>query len=527
MPLKITKLRRRNFLPSIADMVFLGIFCFLASGGDGRLLGDADTGFHIRAGQFIVENLRIPRTDIFSFLTPALPWTLHEWLAEVVMGLVHDLAGITGIVILFSFSIALTGYLAFTLLLQQRANLLFSTAVVLLVTLSSASNWLARPHIFTFLLLIVWYHLLNNYQYHGRNHLYALPFMMVIWVNLHGGFILGLILLAIYIFGNFIQFCLAAPIGKRQALDKAWRIAWIMMICVLAALLNPYGHESLLFPFRVVQDKFLMDNISEYLSPNFHSSLMIPFELLLLATIAVLALSRSRVDVIELALIMLFGHMALFSSRHIPLFAFVVGPILVRQAQLAFESVEGRFSESLKRRMEKLDAVDQSTVRFLWPAISLAAVLALVAAGYLKHDFDSNYVPTKAVAFIKQENITGNMFNNDEFGDYIIYAAWPTYRVFIDGRTDMYGASRVKDYLTLALAREGWEQLMEKYQLTWAFQEPNSPLSKILLQRTDWKLIYSDNVANILVKSLPQYDHLIVKYGTTRPYHEKNGYTNF
>ena len=518
--------RRRNLVPSIADVVFLGIFLFLASGGDGRLLGDADTGYHIRAGEFILDNRRIPDTDIFSFLTPPLPWTLHEWLAEVIMALMHRLAGITGVAILFSFLIALSGYLIFTLLLKKRANLIFSSIAVLLVTLSSASNWLARPHVFTYVILVVWYHLLNQYQYRERNQLYVLPLIMVVWVNLHGGFILGLILLGVYLFGNLAQYCFAAPNDRIRSLDKTRRIGVIMIACVLVALLNPYGYDTLLFPFRVVQDKFLMDSIAEYLSPNFHSNLVMPFELLLLATIAIFAVSSSKLDLIELTLIMLFGHMALFSSRHIPLFAIVAGPVLVKQAQLAFESIDGWLVAMLKQRMENLTAIDQSTVRFLWPVIAIGMVSTLAVSGTIKHDFDSKYVPTKAVEFIQQEGITGNMFNEDEFGDYIIYATWPRYRVYIDGRTDMYGASRVKEYLTLTQAKEGWESLMDKHQITWVFHAPTSMLSKTLLERPDWKLLYSDKVANIFVKSLPQYESLIAKYGATRPYREKSSYTN-
>ena len=518
--------RRRNLVPSIADVVFLGIFLFLASGGDGRLLGDADTGYHIRAGEFILDNRRIPDTDIFSFLTPPLPWTLHEWLAEVIMALMHRLAGITGVAILFSFLIALSGYLIFTLLLKKRANLIFSSIAVLLVTLSSASNWLARPHVFTYVILVVWYHLLNQYQYREQNQLYVLPLIMVVWVNLHGGFILGLILLGVYLFGNLAQYCFAAPNDRIRSLDKTRRIGVIMIACVLVALLNPYGYDTLLFPFRVVQDKFLMDSIAEYLSPNFHSNLVMPFELLLLATIAIFAVSSSKLDLIELTLIILFGHMALFSSRHIPLFAIVAGPVLVKQAQLAFESIDGWLVAMLKQRMENLAAIDQSTVRFLWPVIAIGMVSTLAVSGTIKHDFDSKYVPTKAVEFIQQEGITGNMFNEDEFGDYIIYATWPRYRVYIDGRTDMYGASRVKEYLTLTQAKEGWESLMERHQITWVFHAPTSMLSKTLLERPDWKLLYSDKVANIFVKSLPQYESLIAKYGATRPYREKSSYTN-
>ena len=90
----------------------------------------------------------------------------------------------------------------------------------------------------------------------------------------------------------------------------------------------------------------------------------------------------------------------------------------------------------------------------------------------------------------------------------------------------MYGASRVKEYLTLSQAQEGWESLMEKYQITWVFHAPTSMLSKILLERPDWKLLYSDKVANIFVKSLPQYESLIAKYGATQPDKEKSSYTN-
>jgi hypothetical protein len=118
------------------------------------------------------------------------------------------------------------------------------------------------------------------------------------------------------------------------------------------------------------------------------------------------------------------------------------------------------------------------------------------------------------------------MFNDDEFGDYIIYAAWPRYKVFIDGRTDMYGAARVKEYVTLSSASEGWEALMEKYQFSWVIHGANSMLSKTLLARPDWHRVYSDKVANIFVKSLPQHEKLIAKYGPAERAKEKSRYTN-
>ena len=98
------------------------------------------------------------------------------------------------------------------------------------------------------------------------------------------------------------------------------------------------------------------------------------------------------------------------------------------------------------------------------------------------------------------------------------------YKVFIDGRTDMYGASRVSEYIKISQAEASWESIVEKYKITWILHDPNSTLSKVLLERNDWKLIYSDNVANIFVKTVPEYDDIIDKYRTTQPFTKENSF---
>jgi hypothetical protein len=165
-------------------------------------------------------------------------------------------------------------------------------------------------------------------------------------------------------------------------------------------------------------------------------------------------------------------------------------------------------------------------VPYVWPAVGTVVVIALAAAGLLKYDFDPKNEPVKAVEFIKHENIKGNMFNNDEFGDYVIYAAWPRYKVFIDGRTDMYGARLVKEYIKISQAEAGWENSLKKYHVTWIMHDPNAPLSKLLLQRNDWKLIYSDQVANIFVQAIPENEPIIAKHPAVKPFAKENSYAN-
>ena len=103
-------------IPSIADFLFLAIFLHISLNVGKSLLGDGDTGYHIRAGEYILNTLSIPRYDMFSYLSPPLPWTAHEWLSEVIMAIIHRSFGLTGIVIFFAFLIALASYLLFKII---------------------------------------------------------------------------------------------------------------------------------------------------------------------------------------------------------------------------------------------------------------------------------------------------------------------------------------------------------------------------------------------------------------------------
>jgi hypothetical protein len=174
------------FVPSISDVIFLTIFLILSLAQSRRLLIDCDTGWHIQAGQFIIDKVSVPTHDMFSFISPPLQWTAHEWLSEVIMAMIHRVSGLTGIVIFFSFLIALTYYLLFKYIRSQRVNIIITIIIVLLALLSSVLHWLARPHIFSLLFAVIWYCLLDSYQY-GTGTGYISSPIMLLWANLHEG----------------------------------------------------------------------------------------------------------------------------------------------------------------------------------------------------------------------------------------------------------------------------------------------------------------------------------------------------
>jgi len=504
-------------VPSFGDAIFVIFFFGVTYVFGQKLLGDGDTGYHIRAGEYIINTLAIPRYDMFSFIAPPLPWTAHEWLTEVIMAALHAQFGLTGVVFFYAGLIALLYSLLFRMLRRSDGFILIAMMITLLAVLSSVMHWLARPHIFSLLLLVVWYDLLDSYHYRGVDRLYLLPLLMLLWVNLHGGFISGFILLGIYLVGNLILSRFGAP-EEREAARRRWRrLLSITFFCLAASLVNPFGYHILLFPFKLVSDSYLMDNTEEFMSPNFHDSTIVPFKLLLLMVLALLAASRQRLNIIELALMLFFVNMALFSVRYIPLFAIIAVPISTRLANRLLSESKNRGLCWLKRKDAGYAEIDAQTRGFLWPVSIIVAMVLFSAYRGVTIRFDEKLKPVAAVEFLKKERIPGNMFDNDEFGDYIIYAAWPRYRVFIDGRLDMYGAERVKEYIKIRNTEAGWESVMKKYDMNWVIFDAPSPLCRYLLGRSDWRLIYADKVANIFVRDLPIYQPLIRKYPAVKP----------
>jgi hypothetical protein len=253
-----------------------------------------------------------------------------------------------------------------------------------------------------------------------------------------------------------------------------------------------------------------MDSVSEFMSPNFHEPT--PFKYLLLLLVAVLAFSRERLRLVEILLLLVFLNMSLFAVRYIPLFAIVSAPILMRQTDMILKSSQGKLAALFEKKGKNIAAIDVSSGGILWPIAAIGAMVWLAAAGNIHYGFDPKTKPVAAVKFIEKANLTGNMFNNDEFGDYVIYAAWPRYKVFFDGRSDMYGTSILKEYTKVTGFGDGWEKILDKYRINWIFYNTNSHLTRFLKERKDWVLIYQDKVASIFIRNTEENRMIIDKY---------------
>lgn len=491
---------KRFLLPSIGRFLFLVLFLFLCLSPEGnRMLADGDTGWHVRAGESILSAGSVPEHDLFSYRVPPIPWTAHEWLSEVLMALVHRFLGLTGVVVLFALVVSLTYALLYRFVRGFGGNVLADLGIVLLVILSSQIHWLARPHVFSLLFTVLFLWILETHEITGsRRRLSFLPLLMVPWVNLHGGFVTGLLLIGIYLAGNLIR--TAGSTGDPENARRAKLLGLVLAGTLVACLVNPRGPEILLFPFRTVSNSYLMDNVKEFLSPDFHRPM--PFKYLLFLSILLLAVSRPPAGATHLLLILAFLNMSLFSVRYILLYGIVAAPVLSRCAArvLSDRSFPGR--ETFLRVSERVARQDGTSRGDLWVGIALVFVGVLVGTRSVEFRFDPQTKPVEAVNFLNLRHVDGNMYNDDEFGDYLIYASFPRYRVFFDGRSDMYGAERIREYQKIANFMPGWEDLIATYRIEWFFIPSDSTLSRHLKSLPDsWTPLYADNVAAIYVKA--------------------------
>lgn len=491
---------KRSFLsrPFSLDWL-LGAVCLVVLFYMGGFLADGDTGVHIRAGQYMLEHRAFIREDIFSYFTPSVPWHNHEWLAQVWMALTFGLGGMKAVVLSYCFLAAIVLFLLFRQI-ESKAGAWTSVFIFAFVFLNLSVHFLARPHLFTMLFVVIWKKVLDDFQEGKANRLLILPPLMLLWVNLHGAFIMGLLLLGIYGVGNFLPGMLDGKKGKDKNLDRARAIVITVLACFFVTALNPDGIYIWKYIFGFTSNKLLMDRIAEFKSTDFHQ--FAPLIHFVYLSLVVIAAARTPLTFIEWMLTAVFASMALYSTRHLPLFTIVTAPILAGRLPELWQSLKTRFPSFSFKPLPPF-AAGAVTV---FNTIVLAALLGggIYAVTMKSYSYDEGLKPVKAVEFIQEHQVPGRIFASDEYGDYLIYKLWPDTKVFIYGWFNDTGAmERFRDYLEMGLVRPKWQETFEKHQINAVLSATEAPLTGALMVHSGWKLIYSDSTASLFIRNLP------------------------
>jgi hypothetical protein len=248
----------------------------------------------------------------------------------------------------------------------------------------------------------------------------------------------------------------------------------------------------------------LQDFIAEWRSPNFHELHFQPFIWLLLAALTVLGLSKKRADFVDLTLVALFTYMTLLAARNIALFALVTPPVIVRYGTPVIDDWKKRV---LKREPEGERPTQENRPFFVivnWVLLLLVILVALIRISgpvsvQANEVEQAKSLPVAAVNYLRENEPPGPLFNNYNWGGYIIWET-PQYPVFVDGRTDLYGDELLREYLATVFANSGWRETLEKYGINLVLVESAAPLARELRQEPGWEEVYRDEMASILVR---------------------------
>lgn len=499
-------------LPKINDVLWVSIFLMVFQVGRELMNGDGDLGRHITIGGSILDSGRIPLIDLFSHTLNGLPLTPHEWLSQLIFALFYRWAGFPGVIFVAGMILATTFWLVFRQSLGQSKSFFAALIASLMVFLASTIHWLSRPHIFTFLLLALWFHELLALRASDKpafkRRWWTLPLIMVLWANLHGAFIAGFATAALFAAGVVIDRVLK-PNDERQPADgKAFWLAFGVAVAasLLVTLINPSGIQLWDTSVGYLGNKYLVDMTNEYQSPNFHSTSTWPFLVLIGAAVVLFALKRQKVSAVQVVVPAAWMVMGLYSARNIPLFAILFAPTL---AQLIAEWIQW-ISEKVKR-LEKIWRMDQGMLAIetmlkgaLYPALAVVVMAGILASGrgaalYSRITYDPEKFPVEAVNWIEAHPMQGNMYNQFAWGGYLLYRLWPEYHVFIDGQTDFYGEGLTREFAQVMNLEPGWEQVLDKYDVSWIIVPTGEMLARELNETEGWSAAYEDPTATIFV----------------------------
>jgi len=496
------------FLPSLSDCLFLAVLVWLFATGSGGwygLLADADTGWHIRTGEWILDNGHVPRTDLFSFSKPGQPWFAWEWLTDVCYGVLHRASGMKGLLLLSAVVIAGYGTLLFRHMIWQGAMPFAALLMTLFGFGASTIHYLARPHVFTLLGLTVSLWIIDVDRRRHSRLIWVLVPITAVWVNLHGGFLSLIACLGILSAGSFLEAWMGRSDGSGLDLSRTRRYSILTLACVGASLLNPYGWGLHSHVLEYLQSDWIKNNVREFQSPTFRTESAFQFEILLFLGLMTSAWLISRREYVTAGWIVFWGHNALTSERHIPVFMIVAAPpVALMLTELWKRATSGSGKKTLLGILSSLaDDIRPACSRSsIWIAAT-TLLFTVLPGSIMKWPEDFPYIKFPVRMAAKHENLLVNarVLTRDQWADYLIYRYYPRHKVFVDGRSDFYGEELGRQYLDLAQGNHKWEELLERHQFDVVLAPVSWNLVSLLKKDARWQVVEDDGLGVLFRRS--------------------------
>ncbi len=474
-----------------------------------------DFWWHMGTGRLIVQTGEVPTVDSFSYTQAGEEFYNQGWLAQVFLYGLHSLGGVPLILVAQALVIVMAYGLLLWLCIQRSGAVRLSVGLLLLTVLVSFDNWNVRPQSYALPLFAAYLVILTAWRTGQRigpfkpGMLWLLPLLMVVWVNLHGSFVLGGALIAMTFVGTWMQRrgkpASASSEGAAPTTDAAaqpsLRNLFLWGVATAAAmLLNPRGFDVIGYVLGLLSTSAVTNLVEEWTAPTIRTFTGSLFFLFVLVLVAVLAYAPRPPDLVDMLLAGAFFWLALGAERNIIWFAMIVTPLLVVQTAALRSPQSGT---ATRRPFQGVPAMNGLLIGLLLLLLLLGLPWVKPALG-LPPQIGSLLSPDTPVAAVdamqSEPQTPEHLFHTIGYGSYLIWAA-PDQPVFIDTRIELYPVEQWRDYLALNAGTNA-ETLLAKYEIDGLLLDNQSQEALLERVRDDpaWTIHYEDEQSTYLTR---------------------------
>ncbi len=446
---------------------------------------DPDLWWHLKNGQNILATHHLPTTDSFSFTIRGQPWISMEWLADIFFAAIARVGGLQGLDALLillggAVMVALYGY---GTLRSGNSKAGLAAAVALLVLANGSFS--LRPQMLGYLFLILTLIALEQFRQGDSRWIWLLPALMLVWVNAHGSFIIGMLAIGTHWFGGLLEFRIGGVASRKWNRLQRIYLEAVFLLCLLALTITPYGTQLAVYPFHTASSLPIgIANVMEWQSMPFNIPGGKFFLVLLLGFLAVQTAFRFTWRVEELALFLFGAMMACLHVRFVLVFVPFFAPLLA--------TVLARWVPKYER------AKDQHVLNAVLMTAAVTAMIWFFPSRAEMEKTVAEHFPVRAVEYMQQHSIAGPLLNNYDFGGYLV---WKDRRVFVDGRADPYErGGALADYFYIMRLKPGALTILGTYGIESCLLERDDPLATLLATQPEWQKVYSDDLSLLFVR---------------------------
>jgi hypothetical protein len=482
--------------------VIVGVFIFVNT----HPIRPHDFWWHAAVGREIATSGVIPLVDQFSFTAYGLPYPSYQmfWLMDVLLYTVLDIGGPALVVFVQSLIITSTYLLVFWICFRLTKNWRLSAFSTLFAAALGINDWNVRPQAIAFLLGALYLWAIYEYRNHPRwGYLVLFPIGMLLWVNSHGTFIIGLVLLGIWLLDELWRVISDAYIWKREYdLRKVLPPLVSIGITLITCFFNPRGFGIIQYISTLTGNVPIQSLVTEWTPPVLGTLNGTLFYVGLLIAATILAISPKRPAMFQLITFVLFAVLGVRTSRGIIWFGLVMAPILADHVN----ALLGQYGFLTRSGDQKKGS---TAVNLIFVCVLL--LLALISLPWFKNSLPlptlkaglvSFETPVRATEFLLNEGLPDQVFHSMSFGSYLIWEAHSDYQVFVDPRIELYPVNIWLDYLNIGNVQGDWEAKLNDYGVNTLMLSPyeHAGLIGAANDSSGWDMIYEDASAVIFIR---------------------------